>query len=97
MLHQETVTAATLDLIRKLQTDPEFDQFYLVGGTALSLQIGHRKSIDIDFFTRSSFETKDLIEHLEEKYGFSLLVVEKDLTIEKIKTMLIHSRNQFLR
>lgn len=27
-----------------------FDDFYLVGGTALALQIGHRLSVDFDFF-----------------------------------------------
>ncbi|MFN3909598.1 MAG: nucleotidyl transferase AbiEii/AbiGii toxin family protein, partial [Flavobacterium sp.] len=27
-----------------------FTSFYLVGGTSLSLQIGHRNSIDIDLF-----------------------------------------------
>ena len=72
MLHQETVTVPTLDLIRKLQKDPVFDRFCLVGGTALSLQIGHRKSIDIDYFTRISFDNQPLIEHLEKQYGFSL-------------------------
>jgi len=60
MLHKETVTAATLDLIRKLQSDPIFETFYLVGGTALLLQIGHRKSIDIDFFTKSTTLSIDL-------------------------------------
>jgi hypothetical protein len=72
MLHQESVTAATLDLIRRFQKDPLFDQYCLVGGTALSLQIGHRKSIDIDYFTRTSFDNQTLIEHLEKQYGFSL-------------------------
>jgi len=33
-----------------------FDTFYLVGGTALSLQIGHRKSADIDLFTENKME-----------------------------------------
>ena len=72
MLHTETVTPATLDLIYLLQKDPVLDGFYLVGGTALSLQIGHRISVDIDFFSRDSFETSILIEHLEESYGFKL-------------------------
>ncbi|RIK80268.1 hypothetical protein DCC62_04210 [candidate division KSB1 bacterium] len=29
---------------------PEIKQFYLAGGTALALQIGHRYSVDLDFF-----------------------------------------------
>lgn len=72
MLHKETVTTAILDLIRKFQADPEFDQFCLVGGTALSLQIGHRKSLDIDFFTRNSFDNNHMIEYLEKQFRFSL-------------------------
>lgn len=34
--------------------------FYLAGGTALALQIGHRKSIDFDFYTARDFDPKDL-------------------------------------
>ncbi len=72
MLHTETVTPATLDLIDRLQQDPAFSGFYLVGGTAHSLQIGHRISVDIVFYTRESFDTPQLTEHLEKLYGFSL-------------------------
>ena len=36
--------------------------FYLAGGTALALQIGHRKSIDFDFFTSKSIDTSELFE-----------------------------------
>lgn len=39
--------------------------FYLTGGTALSLLIGHRESEDLDFFSQSSFEPKRIQEKLE--------------------------------
>ncbi|MCD4746995.1 MAG: nucleotidyl transferase AbiEii/AbiGii toxin family protein [Bacteroidales bacterium] len=42
-----------------------FENFYLVGGTGLSLQIGHRISIDIDLFTRKNFDTISYLEYLE--------------------------------
>ena len=70
MLHTETVDGATLELIRQLQADPVLEGFELVGGTALSLQIGHRISIDIYFFTRNDFDTQQLLQHLEQKYQF---------------------------
>jgi hypothetical protein len=38
--------------------------FYLAGGTGLALQIGHRDSIDFDFFIDTSFETDRLVEDL---------------------------------
>lgn len=42
--------------------------FQLVGGTALSLVIGHRKSIDIDLFNRWPFDAKELAAHLAKRY-----------------------------
>ncbi len=50
MLFFETIDSATLDLLIKLQGCTVFSDLRLVGGTALALQIGHRKSIDIDLF-----------------------------------------------
>ena len=51
MLRQETVVPEMLELIKELQKIPLFNDFYLVGGTALALQIGHRTSTDIDLFS----------------------------------------------
>jgi hypothetical protein len=41
------------------------DDFYLAGGTALALQIGHRDSIDFDLFTRNNFSSQDLFKKLK--------------------------------
>jgi hypothetical protein len=38
-------------------SDEAFNDFVLVGGTALSLQLGHRVSVDIDLFTSMPFGT----------------------------------------
>ena len=40
--------------------------FYLGGGTALALQIGHRDSVDFDFFKEGEIETQKLFNDLEE-------------------------------
>lgn len=50
-LHYETITQSMRDVLLKLMPIPELSSFRLVGGTALSLQLGHRESIDIDLFT----------------------------------------------
>jgi predicted nucleotidyltransferase component of viral defense system len=50
MLQTQTVIPELLELLRKLMNEKLFDNYFLVGGTALSLQIGHRNSIDIDMF-----------------------------------------------
>jgi len=40
-------------------------EFYLVGGTAIALQIGHRRSIDFDLFTLKPFGAKRVLNVLE--------------------------------
>jgi len=48
-----------------LQKLPLLAKTRLVGGTALALQIGHRKSIDLDFFGELDFEIQDLIDNIK--------------------------------
>lgn len=50
MLRYETIHPNTLGLLKKIQSLEMFADTRLVGGTALALQIGHRKSVDLDFF-----------------------------------------------
>lgn len=50
MLYYQTIDSKTLELLKELQQIPEFSKLNLVGGTSLALQIGHRKSVDIDLF-----------------------------------------------
>ncbi len=51
---------------------PELNDFYLVGGTALSLYFGHRISVDIDLFSVTEFNNDSLITPLESTFaGFT--------------------------
>lgn len=56
MLQLSTIDTATLELLKKLMCFDVFKNMRLVGGTALALQIGHRKSIDLDFFGNIDFQ-----------------------------------------
>lgn len=47
-------------------------EFYLAGGTALALQLGHRTSLDLDFFTKKHFEAGDLYEKIKENFSGSI-------------------------
>lgn len=51
MLYYKTVNNLLKEVLLQLMAAKEFDKFRLVGGTSLSLQIGHRESIDIDLFS----------------------------------------------
>lgn len=51
MLYYNTVNNLLKDTLELVMQAPIFNDFRLVGGTSLSLQLGHRMSIDIDLFT----------------------------------------------
>jgi hypothetical protein len=59
-LHTHTVAESTLSLLHRLQKIPLLSELRLVGGTALALQIGHRNSIDLDFFGTMNFSREEL-------------------------------------
>lgn len=50
------------------------DRFYLAGGTSLALQIGHRDSIDFDFFSKQDIDTKKLFEELREIFASHIIL-----------------------
>lgn len=54
-LYYNTVTPLLLSVLKTLMTAKEFNAFRLVGGTALSLYRGHRKSVDIDLFADAKY------------------------------------------
>lgn len=68
MLHIESVEAKTLGLLKRLQSLHIFQQCRLVGGTALALQIGHRKSVDLDLFGTIE-ATPDEIQNICQELG----------------------------
>jgi len=68
MLYYNTVEPATLSLLKELQSLPYLSHFSLVGGTALSLQYGHRISVDLDLFSVENFDVLETIKKLEKHF-----------------------------
>lgn len=69
MLQYRAVDEATLELLKELSSLPEVKDFALAGGTSLALQIGHRVSVDLDFFSLKDFNEIFLLQKLREKYS----------------------------
>ena len=70
-LYYETVSDALLSILKKLMSSEVFKDFRLVGGTALALQHGHRRSVDIDLFTDLDYANMPLAtmrEFLEKEF-----------------------------
>ena len=99
MLHLETVEYSTLELLRKLQSLPILRDTRLVGGTALALQLGHRKSVDLDFFGTITCEAEELISAI--KTVASLIVLKESphihiYLVDGIKVDIVNYRYQWL-
>ncbi|MEO8148331.1 MAG: nucleotidyl transferase AbiEii/AbiGii toxin family protein [Bacteroidia bacterium] len=75
---------------------PALEKFSLVGGTALSLQYGHRTSIDLDLFCNEKFDNEKIIAELESSFGKEFNYAKTSSLfgifcfIEKIKVDLVH-------
>ena len=67
MLRTETLERTTLELLKTIMQDEKLEYFNLVGGTALALYMGHRKSIDLDLFSIQEFDNIELEKCLDEK------------------------------
>lgn len=72
-LYYNTVSDLLSASLKALMAESVFSEFRLVGGTALSLQLGHRKSIDIDLFTDMPYgamDTKLIGSTLQRIFGY---------------------------
>ena len=75
-MFEQTISRQTKQSLEVIGSLPLSKQFYLAGGTALALQIGHRTSLDLDFFTVKKFSENRCIHTLSQKNKFTL--IQKD-------------------
>lgn len=97
MLHYTTVEPYTLELLKRLSSEPALKDYLLVGGTALSLQIGHRKSIDLDFFCYGEFDANAISQLMAAKYGYKEVRFSDTMSIgyiQNIKIDFVKARNK---
>lgn len=100
MLHKSTVEPSTLELLKSLMSKSYLKNFVLVGGTALALQIGSRKSIDLDLFTTTDFSSDELLLNLLEDYSVITLTQTPQsiiTEIDQIKVDFIRFKYPFIR
>jgi hypothetical protein len=63
------------DVLRGLDSELDVSGFYLAGGSGLALQLGHRVSEDLDFFTPRTFAPDVLSRYLETKGAYQETLV----------------------
>ena len=91
-LNLNILPSSQLDLFELLSNADFISDFYLAGGTGLALQIGHRQSIDFDFFIPYDFDTSQIIQSIISLGHFELQNEEKNT----INGILNHVRISFL-
>lgn len=89
MLHKDPfiISPKTFLLIQGLQSLPELKDFFLVGGTSLALQLGHRNSIDIDLFTHNDFTADEIEELLRPKYTYTATLARKNTVLAVVNNI----------
>lgn len=73
MWHPETVDASVQRTLGDLRKLPILGSFYLAGGTGLALYLGHRRSVDLDFFLDEDFDEDAMVQKVQRLEGFSLV------------------------
>jgi predicted nucleotidyltransferase component of viral defense system len=79
------------------------NKYYLAGGTALALEIGHRKSVDLDYFLAGDIDTVKLRQQLSELFGaehLEILFEEKNTlwcSIDGVKVSFISRFDALLK
>jgi hypothetical protein len=74
-MHIEAIWSEARPLLSKLAGFKYIERFYLVGGTALALQIGHRISVDLDWFSQEALP-EDLLKQLQVFFSGFKIVTE---------------------
>ncbi|MCF6365360.1 MAG: nucleotidyl transferase AbiEii/AbiGii toxin family protein [Bacteroidales bacterium] len=93
MLHYETIDTKTLGLLKRLLQVPEFSDLRLAGGTSLALQIGHRKSVDIDLFGKIKVDSLTIAKILDKVGDVTILKKSDNINIyiiDKIKVDIVN-------
>jgi predicted nucleotidyltransferase component of viral defense system len=81
MLQKEAVASEMITMIKELQDNSLFKDHVLAGGTALTLQLGHRTSTDIDLFTQRTQNAVELVDYFKKKYkNINVDIAENNFT-----------------
>jgi len=69
---EQVLPGNTKAILAVLEKSEIIQKAYLAGGTALSLQLGHRISYDLDFFTQEEFDEQMLLPEIKKISNFQL-------------------------
>ena len=87
--HRTILPAGWARVAEELAARGVLDGFYLAGGTGLALQLGHRRSADLDLFRQRPFEPADIRTQLTEIGGLRVRQIARGTLHLEIRDVLV--------
>lgn len=88
------------DLLKKISEGVSIDDYYMIGGTALSLQLGLRESYDFDFCVKSQFNNEILLSELKNIGNVEVLQNQKgtcDVLLNGVQLSFFYYTNKVIK
>lgn len=92
-MFEQSISKETKLVLEKIGRNDLAEKFYLAGGTALAIALGHRESIDLDWFCQTDFSNQEIKAKLS-KLGNFKVISESEGTVNGL---LDEVRVSFLR
>ncbi|MCD8230829.1 MAG: hypothetical protein LUD14_03235 [Clostridiales bacterium] len=101
MSHLEILDSDRIALLHTISSKINLSEYYMAGGTALSLQTGWRESYDFDFFVPESFNAENLYLQLATQVGktrlLNITTGTCDVNINGVQVSFFHYPNTMIR
>ena len=88
------------ELLKKISEVISIDDYYMIGGTALSLQLGLRESYDFDFCVKGEFNNEVLLEELKSVGNVEVIQNQKgtcDVLLNGVQVSFFYYPNKVLK
>lgn len=96
-MYEKSISKKTKAVLKKISTIKDIKNFYLAGGTGLAIQLGHRLSIDLDFFTPDKFNVQNLKHELASKGDYKIdteLDDTLDGTLDQVRVSFFYNSHE---
>ena len=88
------------ELLKKISEVVSIDDYYMIGGTALSLQLGLRESYDFDFCVKNEFNNEILLNELKSIGNVEVIQNQKgtcDVILNGVQVSFFYYPNKVLK
>ena len=96
-MHEDALTPAQRKLLETLKGKEPVEGFYLAGGSGLALRLGHRRSLDHDFFTKTTFQSTELQAGIASYHFLKALTYFEDAVDEPLQLLAVKTSWELIK